>query len=74
MSLAKIIERIRKDLDDPKFSSVAKWRKANPDGKVIGYFPVYAPVEIIQAAGMLPVLLAGANGLLRVNLAGGHLQ
>ena len=74
MSLSKIIERIRKDLNDPKFSSVAKWRKANPGGKVIGYFPVYAPFELIHAAGMLPVLLAGANGFLRVNLAGGHLQ
>jgi benzoyl-CoA reductase subunit C len=51
-------ERIVSDLD---FSTITAWRATHPDSKVIGYFPVYAPVEIIHACGMLPVGLNGAG-------------
>ena len=46
------------DLD---FPSVHEWKRAAAGRKAIAYFPVYAPVELIHAAGMLPVGLAGAG-------------
>ena len=43
------------------FPSVQAWKEQHPGAKAIGYFPVYAPVEIIHAAGMLPVGLSGGG-------------
>ncbi len=51
------------------FPSVHEWKQAHPGGKVIAYFPVYAPVELIHAAGMLPVGLSGAGDRLDIQHA-----
>jgi benzoyl-CoA reductase subunit C len=51
------------------FPSVREWKQAHPDSKVIAYFPVYAPVELIHAAGMLPVGLSGAGDRLDIQHA-----
>ncbi|HEX4899217.1 MAG TPA: 2-hydroxyacyl-CoA dehydratase, partial [Pyrinomonadaceae bacterium] len=59
-------EDIIYDLD---FSSVREWKSAEPNRKAIGYFPVYAPVEIIHACGMLPVGLNGAGDRLDIQYA-----
>ena len=48
-------------LGDLTFPTVAAWKQEHPGGRVIGYFPVYAPSEIIHAGGMLPVALHGAG-------------
>lgn len=39
-------------------ATVARW-KAVAGGKAVGCFPLYAPAEVIAAAGMLPVTLWG---------------
>ena len=41
-------EQIISDID---FTSVRDW-KDRTGGKAVGYFPVYAPSEIIHAAGI----------------------
>jgi benzoyl-CoA reductase subunit C len=46
---------------DLQFHTVRQWKNEHPGGKAIAYFPVYAPVEIIHACGMLPVGLNGAG-------------
>jgi benzoyl-CoA reductase subunit C len=48
-------------LADIDFTAVREWKGLAPGRKAIAYFPVYAPVELIHAAGMLPVGLAGAG-------------
>jgi benzoyl-CoA reductase subunit C len=48
-------------VQDIEFESVRRWKAVSPRRKVIGYFPVYTPVEIVHAAGMLPVCIAGAG-------------
>jgi Benzoyl-CoA reductase/2-hydroxyglutaryl-CoA dehydratase subunit, BcrC/BadD/HgdB len=48
-------------ISDIEFAEVRRWKDAHPGGKAIAYFPVYAPVEIIHAAGALPVGLHGAG-------------
>ena len=56
-------------IQDLNFSTVKQWKADHPSGKVIGYFPVYAPLEIIHAAGMLPVGLNGAGDQLDIQYA-----
>lgn len=46
---------------DLQFQTVRQWKDGHPGAKAIAYFPVYAPVEIIRACGMLPVGLNGAG-------------
>src|SRR5581483_4665650 len=48
-------------IQDLNFTTVRKWKDQHPGAKAIGYFPVYAPLEIIDACGMLPVGLNGAG-------------
>ncbi len=51
------------------FPTVREWKQSHPGGKVIACFPVYAPVELIHAAGMLPVGLSGAGDRLDIQHA-----
>ncbi len=54
---------------DLSFPSVREWKSTHPAAKAIAYFPVYAPVELIHAAGMLPVGLSGAGDRLDIQHA-----
>ena len=56
-------------IQDLNFSTVRQWKEQNPHRKAIGYFPVYAPVELIHACGMLPVGLNGAGDQLDIQYA-----
>jgi len=51
---------------DTEFSSPRAWRERNDGRKAIGYLPIYAPRELIDAAGMLPVGLLGGRGLIEI--------
>jgi benzoyl-CoA reductase subunit C len=53
--------RCEEIVTDLSFGEVARWKAAHPGRRAIAYFPVYAPVEIIEACGMLPVGLHGAG-------------
>jgi len=61
MPITPIIEQCRARLEDTEFGSVRQWKAQHPGGKAVGCFPVYTPVEIIHAAGMLPVGLFGGG-------------
>jgi benzoyl-CoA reductase subunit C len=54
---------------DLSFPTVKKWKAEHPGQQAIAYFPVYAPVEIIHACGMLPVGLNGAGDRLDIQHA-----
>ncbi|HAF12586.1 MAG TPA: benzoyl-CoA reductase subunit C [Blastocatellia bacterium] len=56
-------------ISDLNFSTVREWKEQHPGEKAIAYFPVYAPVELIHAAGMLPVGLNGAGDQLDIQYA-----
>ncbi|MEE9163773.1 MAG: 2-hydroxyacyl-CoA dehydratase family protein, partial [Thermoplasmata archaeon] len=59
--------------EDLSFSYVTAW-KEQTRGKAIGHYPVYAPQEIIHAAGALPVGIMGAWGLVDVDYADSRVQ
>ncbi|HET9533021.1 MAG TPA: 2-hydroxyacyl-CoA dehydratase [Blastocatellia bacterium] len=54
---------------DLSFPTVKKWKAEHPGQQAIAFFPVYAPVEIIHACGMLPVGLNGAGDRLDIQHA-----
>jgi benzoyl-CoA reductase subunit C len=69
-SVSSVVKLSPEDIiQDLNFSTVKQWKADHPAGKAIGYFPVYAPVEIIHAAGMLPVGLNGAGDQLDIQHA-----
>lgn len=57
------------DISDLQFPSIRRWKQEHLGAKAIAYFPVYAPVELIHAAGMLPVGLNGAGDRLDIQHA-----
>jgi benzoyl-CoA reductase subunit C len=58
-----ILERADALYRDTSFSSVLAWKKAHPGRRAIGFLPVYAPREVIHAAGMLPVGVLGGGDM-----------
>ena len=52
--------------DDPGFPLVHRWLEENPGRKAAGYLPVYAPREVIRAAGMLAVGIHGGGERLEI--------
>jgi benzoyl-CoA reductase subunit C len=60
-------------LEDP-FRRAREWKEGAPGRKVVLCFPVYAPVEIVDAAGMLPVGLFGGGGLVEMTHADARFQ
>jgi benzoyl-CoA reductase subunit C len=67
--MERTFARCQEILSDLNLGEVTRWKDSRPGGKAIGYFPVYAPVEIMHAAGMLPVGLAGAGDRLDIQYA-----
>jgi benzoyl-CoA reductase subunit C len=59
--LERTFDNLTALLEDVRFPAVRRWKESHPGGRAIAYFPVYAPVELIHAAGMLPVCVSGAG-------------
>ncbi len=74
MPITPIIEQCRARLEDTEFGSVRQWKAQHPGGKAVGCFPVYTPVEIIHAAGMLPVGLFGGGTTIELANADARFQ
>ncbi len=61
-----LVERCREVVEDLELASVKSWKAAHPRGIAIGYLPIYAPREIVHAAGGLPVGVVGAGEELEI--------
>ncbi len=46
---------------DTRYEAARAWKAAAPGRAVVGHAPVFAPVEVIVAAGALPLAVAGAG-------------
>ncbi|MCC7387117.1 MAG: benzoyl-CoA reductase subunit C [Deltaproteobacteria bacterium] len=51
---------------DIRLDSVRQWRARSGDAKAVGYLPIYAPRELIDAAGMLAVGLWGGGDQIEI--------
>ena len=67
--MERTFDTCRELLEDLEFTAVGEWKRAQPGRKVVAYFPVYVPVELIHAAGILPVGLSGAGDRLDIQYA-----
>lgn len=57
--LTEVLETSRALVEDTTYRRALDWKKAG--GKVVGCFPVYTPVELIHAGGMLPLGVVGGG-------------
>ena len=73
VELARPAERYRDLVEDRAFPTVREWRERT-GRKAIGCFPVYAPVELPYALGMLPVGLFGGGNRVEIAHADSRFQ
>ena len=74
MSPDQVVERCR-DLTTPPLGAVAEqWKADHPGGRAVAAYPVWAPVELIHAAGMLPLSLLGGGTSVELTHADARFQ
>ena len=61
MNRAEIVAWAEANYLDLEFTAARRWLAEEPGRKAVGFLPVYAPAEIIHAAGMLPVGIHGGG-------------
>jgi benzoyl-CoA reductase subunit C len=74
MHVDDIISSYRERLESFPLELVSEWKSRNPGKKVVGCYPVYSPVELIHAAGMLPVGIIGGGNRLEIAHADSRFQ
>lgn len=74
MDLEAIISDARALLEEAPFKRAREWKAAHPDAKVVGCYPVYSPVELIHAGGLLPVGILGGGNRLEIAHADSRFQ
>jgi benzoyl-CoA reductase subunit C len=60
-ALRPFLEELDDRYRDTSFAAVRAWKAAVPGRRALGFLPVYAPEELIHAAGILPVAVRGAG-------------
>ncbi len=66
MKRAEIVDWAADVCEDLEFSAARGWIAERPGRKAAGYLPVYAPRELVRAAGMLPVGIHGGGDRLEI--------
>jgi len=74
MIVEELISQYRDLLEDSLLDRAAQWKESHPGSKVVGCYPVYTPVEIIHAGGMLPVGILGGGNRLEIAHADSRFQ
>jgi benzoyl-CoA reductase subunit C len=70
----ELVERCREIVATPPGEAASAWKRAHPDGKVVGCFPVYTPVELIHASGALPIGVIGGGNQIEIAHADSRFQ
>ena len=73
-TVENIVSRYREPLENSPLDLVQDWKRTHPEAKIVGCYPVYTPVELIHAAGMLPVGVIGAGNRLEIAHADSRFQ
>ncbi len=73
-TLDSILASCREIAQDPEFSSAKRWLAEHPGKKAIGCFPIYCPIELIHASGMLPLGVIGAGNQIEITHADSRFQ
>ena len=74
MTPDQVLEHCR-DLTGWPLGAVAeRWKAGHPGGRAVAAYPVWAPAEIIHAAGMLPMALLGGGTSVELTHADARFQ
>lgn len=73
-TVEEIVEECRKLVDLPIEEFAAQWKERHPTIKLVGTFPVYAPVELVYAMGLQPVGLFGGGHKIELQHADARFQ
>jgi benzoyl-CoA reductase subunit C len=74
MTADEIIEHCRELTAQPLGAVAERWKAEHPGGRVVAAYPVWAPAEVIHAAGMLPVALLGGGTSVELTHADARFQ
>jgi benzoyl-CoA reductase subunit C len=74
MSAEQIIEHCRELASLLPGAAAERWKVGHPGGRVVASYPVWAPAEIIHAAGMLPLALLGGGTAVELTHADARFQ
>jgi benzoyl-CoA reductase subunit C len=69
-----ILDDCRALLERPLGAAAQQWKDAHPGGRAIAAYPVWAPAEVIHAAGMLPLALLGGGTSVELTHADARFQ
>jgi benzoyl-CoA reductase subunit C len=61
MASETILERCRALADEMPGRHAERWKAEHPGGRAVALYPVWAPAELVHAAGMLPLGLFGGG-------------
>jgi benzoyl-CoA reductase subunit C len=74
MTPERIIERGRELIAQPLGAAAERWKAEHPGGRAVAAYPVWAPAELIHAAGMLPLALLGGGTSVELTHADARFQ
>jgi benzoyl-CoA reductase subunit C len=74
MTADQVLTECRELVAQPLGSVSERWKSQHPDGRVVASYPVWAPVEVIHAAGMLPLALLGGGTSVELTHADARFQ
>jgi benzoyl-CoA reductase subunit C len=74
MTADEIIEHCRELTGQPLGAVARRWKAEHPGGRAVAVYPVWAPAEVIHAAGMLPLALLGGGTSVELTHADARFQ
>ena len=74
MTPSQIFEHARDLIAEPLGAVAERWKAAHPGGRTVAAYPVWAPAELIHAAGMLPLSLLGGGTSVELTHADARFQ
>ncbi len=74
MTPDQVLDHCRELVNQPLGAVAERWKSAHSGGRVVAAYPVWAPAEVIHAAGMLPLALLGGGTSVELTHADARFQ
>ena len=74
MNAEDVLDRCRELAVQPLGAVAREWKERHPGGRALAAYPVFAPAEVIHAAGMLPLALLGGGSSVELTHADARFQ
>jgi benzoyl-CoA reductase subunit C len=74
MAIETIVAECRDLVTQPLGAVAEAWKTTHPGGRAVAAYPVWAPAEIVHAAGLLPLALLGGGSSVELTHADARFQ